>query len=192
MSIGTVLRLGLADHGRVVSAQEFADADYDEPYTYERENGRLVVMPPEGGDSVLATNPWRNRLIIFQFQNPGIIQEVVTQNWVRPDHDTDRIGDIGVFLANRPFDLPDGAPDLMFEIVSAGKKNKKRDYVTKRAEYEALGVKEYVIVDRFDRRVTVLTLGPEGYVERALTEADTYESPLLPGLAIAVGVAFGG
>jgi len=190
MSIGTRLSLGRADHGRVVSADEFVDAEFDDSGVYERAHGRLVVMTPEGIDHVLASNPWRNRLIVFQFQNPGIIHEVVTQNWVRPDRDTDRIGDIGVFLATRPFNLPDGAPDLMFEIVSAGKANRIRDYVTKRAEYEAIGVKEYVIVDRFERMVTVLTLGDGRYAERVLTDADTYETPLLPGFAVRLSEVF--
>lgn len=190
MAVGSRLRLGLADHGRIVSAGDFADAEFDAPYTYEREGGRLVAMTPEGVDHVLASNPWRNRLILFQFQTPGIIQEVVTQNWVRPDDATDRIGDIGVFLANRPFDLPDGPPDLMFEIVSAGKANRTRDYVTKRADYEKLGVKEYVIVDRFDRRLTVLSLGAQGYHEVVLTAADTYTTPLLPGFAVRLADVF--
>ena len=143
-------------------------------------------MPPEGIEHVLASNPWRNRLIIYQFQHPGIIQEVVTQNWVRPDDETDRIGDLGVYLSNRPFDLPDGAPDLMFEIVSPGKANRTRDYVMKRALYQAIGVKEYVIVDRFDRRVTVLTLGPNGYDERVLTDSDVYTSTLLPRFEVRI------
>lgn len=102
MATGMQLRLGLADHGRLVSAEEFADANYDEPFTHEREMGRLVVMAPEGSGHVLASNPWRDRLILFQYGHPGNIQQVVTQNWVRPYEDTDRIGNIGVFLANRP------------------------------------------------------------------------------------------
>ena len=190
MSTGTRLRLGRADHGRAVSAEEFAEAEFDEPFTYEREAGRLVVMTPEGLDHVLASNPWRDRLILYKYNRPGVIREVVTQNWVRPDDETDRIGDIGVFLANRPFDLPDGAPDLMFEIVSPGKANRERDYVMKRALYEFIGVKEYVIVDRLVRRVTVLTLGPGGYAEVVLSEADTYTTPLLPGFAIRIADVF--
>lgn len=78
----------------------------------------------------------------------------------------------------------------MFEIVSKGKANEQRDYVTQRTEYEALGVKEYVIIDRFDRGVTVLTLGPEGYAEHILTDADTYSRPLLPGLVIRLSEVF--
>lgn len=185
-SRSTQLRLGKGDHGRPVSAEEFAAADFDEPWTYEREGGRLVVMSPEGTGHIRRSNPWRNRLVVYQHENPGVIEEVVGQAWVRPDGKTDRVGDIGVYLVakDREFEVPDGPPDLMFEIVSPGKRSRERDYVKKRAEYQKLGIREYVIVDRSPKRVTVLTLEPGGYAERILNEADTYTSPLLPGLAI--------
>ena len=193
MSIETQLRLGLKDQGRAVSADDFADAVFDEPYKYEREDGMLIVLHPDGFGHQSASEPWRDALVYYKRDHPGVIRNVFTGSWVRPDDRLDRIGDVGVYLQGSP--IPDEGqptPDLMFEIVSKGKVNRERDYVNKRAEYEALGVKEYVIVDRFDRRVTVLSLGPEGYAERVLTEADPYESPLLPGLAIPVSSTFGG
>ena len=73
---------------------------------------------------------------------------------------------------------------MMFEIVSPGRTSRNRDYVKKRSEYEQLGVKEYIIVDRFKKQVTVHTRTPGGYQEQVLTSADTYTSPLLPGLAV--------
>ena len=51
-------------------------------------------------------------------------------------------------------------------------------------EYERLGVREYVIVDRFDHRLTVLTLKDGHYSEAWLGSKDVYTSPLLPGLSI--------
>ncbi len=197
MSIGTRLRLGKADHGRVVSADEFADAEFDEPYKYEREGGRLVVMAADGYGHQSTAEPWRDALVYYKRDHPGVIRNVFTGPWVRPDASKDRIGDIGVYLAASPAPNETNpkvqpVPDLMFEVVSPGRVSRERDYVKKRAEYQALGVKEYVIVDRFDRRATVLTLGPDGYNERILTEADIYASPLLPGLAIPIGEAFGG
>ena len=40
--------LGPADQGRAVSAEVFAEAEFAEPYRYERVNERLVVMSPSG------------------------------------------------------------------------------------------------------------------------------------------------
>jgi Uma2 family endonuclease len=180
------LELGPDDGDRVLSADEFADAIYKEPWRYERERGRLVVMAPDGEDHVEAAEPWLEHLIVYRVQHREVVQRVVPNSWVRVDDGTDRIGDIGVFLAGDPEakKIPDRVPDLMFEIVSPGRTSRNRDYVKKRSEYERLGVKEYVIVDRFKKLVTVHTLGPERYRAKVLTAVDIYTSPLLPGLAI--------
>ncbi len=72
------------------------------------------------------------------------------------------------------------------EIVSAGWENRRRDYQEKRDEYERLGVREYVIVDRFDHLVTVFTLTDDHYAEQRLGPSDSYTSPQLPGLSISL------
>ncbi len=190
MAIGSIRRLGLAHHGRFVAARQFADAEFDEPFIYERECGRLIVRAPRDIGEVLALNPWRDRLILFQHEIPGVIQQVVTPNWVRPDEDTDRIGDIGVFLADRSFDYPDGPPDLMYEIARGGATKEEQGLVIQRFEYQILGVREYVVIDRLDRKVTVHMLGEGGYAGRVLGESNVYESPLLPGFAVRLSEVF--
>jgi Uma2 family endonuclease len=180
------LHLGLLDHGRLVSSDEFASASYDEPYTYERVNGRLVVMSPEGTGHVIQSVPWLSRLGAYSLDHLEIVQAVVSQAWIAIDDDNTRIADIGVYIGGSLEDLniPDQVPDLIFEFVSPTKKDKLRDYVEKRADYQKIRVPEYVIVDRFDKKVTVLTLGEAGYQERVLTSADVYRSPLLPGFEV--------
>ena len=75
--------------------------------------------------------------------------------------------------------IPDQVPDLIFEFVSPSKADRVRDYVEKRADYQRAGVREYVIVDRFEKKVTVLTLVDGIYQERVLSVGDTYETLLL-------------
>jgi Uma2 family endonuclease len=178
--------LGPDDAGRAVSAEEFAKADYQEPWRYEREGGRLVVMPPDGEAHVDTASPWLRKLCSFWDQHPEIVARVVPNAWVRVDEGTDRIGDIGVFLAGgrRSRKIPHRVPDLMLEIVSPGRTSRDRDYVNKRADYERFGVKEYVIVDRFKKQVTVHVRVRGRYQTRVLTTADTYTSRLLPGFAV--------
>ena len=181
-----LLPLGKADHGRPTSAEEFAAATYEEPWTYERVGGRLVVMSPEGTGHVLQSEPWRDRLGAYALAHPKVVQAVVSQAWVRIDRDNARIGDIGVYLGGEPeaLNIPDQVPDLMFEFVSPSRTDRLRDYVEKRADYQKAGVREYVIVDRFEKKLTVLTLADGSYRERTLTATDAYETPLLPGVLV--------
>ena len=181
-------RLGPADEGRLVPGDEFAAATFAEPWVYERVVGRLVVMSPEGKDHVRSSTPWLTRLSAYALTCPDRVQAVVPSPWVRIDANTDRIGDIGVYLGGLldDLDIPDQVPDLIFEFVSPSKQDRHRDYVLKRAEYHQVGVREYVIIDRFQRKVTVLSFRPEGYAERIIPADGIYESPLLPGLVIAL------
>jgi Uma2 family endonuclease len=177
------LRLGHLDDGRPTTAEEFASAEFDEPWTYERVDGRLVVMAPEGTGHVDHTEPWQKALFFYMFRRPEVVMRIVSQAWIHVDEDNTRIADIGVYLV-RKLNIPDQVPDLVFEIVSPGKTSRRRDYVEKRAQYEKLGVREYVIADRFDKKVTVLTLVDGAYVEQVLTPPDVYRSPLLPGIEV--------
>ncbi len=189
-----VLSLGPDDQGRAVSADEFAEADLMEPWTYERENGRLIVLSPEGQRHLDDSRVWRQRLSRYWIEHPEIVEELVIQAWVRVDDGTDRIGDIGVYLVTEQpaTPVPDRVPDLMIEVVSPGRESRERDYVQKRREYSRLGIRECVVSDRPRRRITVYGPGPRGHRKRILRPGSIYTSPLLPGLAIPVDEVLGG
>ncbi len=180
-----VLRLGPHDQGRIVTADEFGEAEYEEPWKYEREQRRLVVMPPDGPGHDRCSEPVRDYLGAYRLAHLGLVDEVVSEAWLRVDDGTDRIGDIGVFLAGVRSALrrPDRVPELMIEVVSPDRESRERDYVKKRKEYQQLGVLEYVIIDRIRHRITVYTAAPQGYRKRVLRAGDVYSTPLLPGLA---------
>ena len=180
------LRLGPHDQGRIVTAEEFGEAEYAEPWKYEREQGRLVVMPPDGPGHDRCSEPVRDHLGAYRLAHLDLVDEVVSEAWVRVDEGTDRIGDIGVFLAGKRSALkrPDRVPELMFEVVSPDRESRERDYVKKRKEYHRLGVLEYVIIDRIRHRMTVYSAAPRRYRKHILRSGDVYSRPLLPGLAI--------
>jgi Uma2 family endonuclease len=190
----TTLRLGRADDGRLVSADEFAEAEYDEPWKYERVDGRLVVKFPDSEAHDDRTEPWLEHLFVYKVAHRDLVEKVVPEAWVRINGLIDRIGDIGVFLrptdGSTPPERPERVPELMVEVVSESAKDRRRDYVEKKAEYYSVGVREYVIIDRFARKVTVLTHQPVGYAERTLTASEVYETPLLPGLRIPLTEVF--
>jgi Uma2 family endonuclease len=188
----TRLTLGPDDAGRLVTSEEFAEALTLDPWRYERVDGRLVVMAPDGEDHLESASPWFEHLIVYKRTHRDLVRFVAANAWIRVDDGTDRIGDIGVYLVgdSKGRKVPDRIPELMFEIVSPGRVSHDRDYIEKRADYHRLGVREYVVIDRFQKTVTVFSYTPEGYQERILDRTGTYESPLLPGLAIPLDEAF--
>ena len=182
----TILNLSVADAGLELSREEFAEAEFDLRYRYERHVGRLVVTPPAGHEHRVTSEPIRDRLVVYKVAHPEIIEHVFEESWTSIDDNTDRIPDIAVYLRARfaGQEVPDRIPELIFEIVSPGRANRRRDYDEKRDEYERVGVLEYVIVDRFDHELTVLQLVDGHYQQEILKPRDTYRTPLLPGLEI--------
>jgi Uma2 family endonuclease len=59
-----------------------------------------------------------------------------------------------------------------------------RDYEEKRDEYLEIGAKEYWVIDRFRRTMTVYYQAPANPAERILTENEHYTTPLLPGFEL--------
>ncbi|HXE53058.1 MAG TPA: Uma2 family endonuclease [Tepidisphaeraceae bacterium] len=72
----------------------------------------------------------------------------------------------------------EGAPDLIFEIVSPD--SVSRDWREKYHEYESAGVREYWVIDPAPQRVEAYALGPSGYAR--IQEAEGKLSSLaIPG-----------
>jgi Uma2 family endonuclease len=83
-----------------------------------------------------------------------------------------------------------GAPDLVIEILSES--NRKTDEITKRKLYEWAGVLEYWVVDPVLETVKVYRLNGayERVADLSAEAGDRLETPLLPGLTIAVAKIF--
>jgi len=54
-------------------------------------------------------------------------------------------------------------PRLIAEVVSPGNTNRDRDYIHKRAQYAAISVPEYWLIDPIAQTVTVLSLEGDTY-----------------------------
>jgi Uma2 family endonuclease len=84
-----------------------------------------------------------------------------------------------------------GAPDLMIEIVSPGTENERRDRVAKRQLYGRHGVKEYGVVDPYQRTIEVYVLeGQALKLQATYAEADDLVSSILPGFSCKVEEIF--
>jgi Uma2 family endonuclease len=56
-------------------------------------------------------------------------------------------------------------PRMIVEVASPGRQNQQRDYIRKLAQYQAIAVHEYWIVDPSQQIVTVFKLETDGYVK---------------------------
>ena len=188
----TILKLGPHDAGERLTAVEFAAAEYQPPFIYERVRGRLVVMSPAGPEHRGVSRLFRRALGGFWDQHPDVVDDVDVEGWVSTSEEDDRIPDICVYLAGPSSGqtVPRRVPDLIFEFVSQDRADQERDYIDKRGEYHAIGVKEYVIVDRFKQAVLVLTWQAGDFAERVLLASEAYGTPLLPGLTVRLADVF--
>ena len=190
--VKTVLKLGRDDVGVRLSREEFAAADFQAPYIYERVQGRLAVMSPAGAPHRQVSRPFYRKLCVYWDKHPEIIDIVDIEGWVATSPDDDRIPGICVYLAGpcSGQDVPDRVPDIIFEFVSADRSDQERDYIDKRAEYHTIGVQEYVIVDRFKQAVLVLTWQKDDFAESTLTPKEDYTTPSLPELTVPLNDVF--
>jgi Uma2 family endonuclease len=184
--------LSPADAGRCLTREEFAAAQFQEPYIYERVLGRLLVMSPAGPEHRFVSRPFRRQLCGYWDRHPDLVDDVDIEGWVATSEDNDRLPDICVYLAGSSSSevVPNRVPNLIFEFVSGNRSDQERDYVQKRQEYHQIGVREYVIVDRLKKEVLVLRWQPTDFEATVLTIDEAYTTPLLPGLAISIADAF--
>jgi Uma2 family endonuclease len=182
-----VTRLGPESAGLSLSREEFlAIDDYDELFRYELIHGIVVVSPYPGPGERGPNGRLDQWLWNYHDNHPqgksldDTLQEqaIDTGACIRR---VDRV--IWVGLGRQPVPMQD-VPAIVIELVSNTRRDRKRDYEEKRAEYAAIGVREYWVIDRFHRTLTICR-GDE--VTRVVKENETYETPLLPGFQLPLG-----
>ena len=181
------LVLGPQSAGILMTPEEFdAVEDYDECYRYELIHGVLVVnpipLPEETGPNELLAY----LLIKYREEHPQgtALDYTLPQQYVRTATSR-RLADrlIWTGLGRLP-DVRTDLPTIAVELVSAGRSNRQRDYVDKRRDSLAVGIKEYWIIDRFQRKLTVVRQAEPEPTEQVVAENDTYRPPLLPGFEL--------
>jgi Uma2 family endonuclease len=86
-------------------------------------------------------------------------------------------------------DMP--PPSWVMEVVSPGKNNRHRDYIRKRAQYAAVGIPEYVMVDPPEGVVLVLQLENGFYQEVGCYQGQQrVNSPTFPTLDLTAAQIF--
>jgi Uma2 family endonuclease len=142
---------------------------------YELIDGKLVELPPESRlNSTIAVR------ILLLLTAAGLSVELIHPGKcevqvpiLRPRDAANRYPDLVVLrpehleLTQRrltiTLEMP--PPRLIVEVISPGKTNQDRDYIHKRAQYAAIGVPEYWLIDPVMQTVMVLVLEGEAYRE---------------------------
>jgi Uma2 family endonuclease len=182
------LLLDASSNGSLMSPEEFDSISHDnvDPrFRYELLHGVVIVSPPPSDGEVGPNDDLGHLLRSYQETPQGkaldatlFEREIATSVGIRR---VDRAIWIGYGrLINSKQDLP----TIVVEFVSPGKRARLRDYQQKRVEYLAAGCKEYWVIDRFRRTMTVYFLPPASPPERIVTESETYTTPLLPGFEL--------
>ena len=178
--------LGPRDAGLTMTLDEFEEADFRSGYRYELIHGVLVVSPlPSAAESTPNDElGFLLREYRYRHSQGAALDETMPERHVRT-RDGRRRADrvIWAGLGRLP-DLETDVPTIVVEFVSTSRRDWHRDYVEKRREYREAGVKEYWIVDRFRRTLTVYGNQAANETEIVLGERETHRTDLLPGFEL--------
>jgi Uma2 family endonuclease len=184
----TGLRLDAGANGIYMTAEEFeAINDWDENYRYELIEGVVVVNPAVSTGEADPNDDLGHLLRSYQDSHPNghVLDLTVYERDVRVGNNTIRRCDRAIWIGvGRDPDTRRDVPTIVVEFVSSGRRNFLRDFIDKRREYLAAGVKEYWVINRFTGSMHVF-FPPGGLtVERVVEESETYTTPLLPGFEL--------
>jgi Uma2 family endonuclease len=186
----TKLRIGPEDHGRRMSLKRFEFAKTQEGYHVELARGFIIVGEVPNLYHAYRVVFMRDGLINYKTSHPGLIHIILgsmDSKLLIPEWESERHPDLAIYLT-RPKGFKDRtvwrrwSPEIAVEVVSPSSSD--RDYVEKRDEYWALGIKEYWIVDARRERIVVLRRGRSRWIEKPLKRGDTLETKLLPGFKL--------
>ena len=159
--------------------------DGEEGYRYELIHGVLVVSPSPARNERDVNQELGHLLLSFAERRPGVLDDTLNEDDVRTPLSRRR-ADRAIWCGRGRLPGAKEQADILVEFVSKGRRNWKRDYEEKVAEYLDAGVKEYWIFDRFARRMTVHRQVEGQRSVRVVTETETYATDLLPGFELSL------
>lgn len=182
---------GPESNGILMSPEEFDAADFDERWCYELINGVLIVTPLPLLNESDPNGELGYLLRRYQEDHPqgSALDFTTSERIVRTGKHrrrADRVIWAGIGRLPRRGDVP----TIIAEFVSSRKRDRVRDYETKRDEYMAIKVKEYWIIDRFVHTMTVFIRSRGRYRMRVISKDEIYTTDLLPGFELPLARLF--
>jgi Uma2 family endonuclease len=190
------LHIGPADHGRALTLDEYLDAEVEPGYRCELARGIIEVTNVPNDPHGEVVYHIYLALGAYDRTHPGLIRRFGGAGefqFVLPAMVSGRNPDVAVVLQGTPKDDRGRRPaSFAVEVVSEGAEARERDYVTRRVEYLAYGLREYWIVDPEQRRVAILVRDGDAWVERIVEGDDSAESLVLPGFVVPLSELWAG
>jgi Uma2 family endonuclease len=189
MSTNARTIIGPSDQGRSVAFDEYFAARFVEGSLYELARGVIEVTEVPDLWHGRIINRVTRMFIFYGDAHPGIIRYRsggaecrvgvrATSSIRRPDQAV--YLDPAPMRSNRVWEF--WVPAIVVEVVD--EESAHRDYVEKSEEYLAFGVQEYWILEPFDRALHVNHRVDDAWVVSVVSAGPTYQTPLLPGLAV--------
>jgi Uma2 family endonuclease len=179
------LTLGPHANGLLLNPWEFDAAEFEPGWRYELINGVLTVNPPPSIQERDPNEELGRRLRNYQESHPdgAALDFTVSEQTVHIGPQRRRV-DRAIWTGLGRLPHEDETPTITVEFVSRGRRNWQRDYQIKRDEYRSAGVREYWVIDRFQRRMTVFRFSRGETKEKTISPRQTYSTPLLPGFKL--------
>jgi len=187
---------------RFATFEEYLSYSEDLEGRFQLIDGELIELPPESEPNNWIANYLFLLLSTTGFVNPRLIKPHACELQVpilQPKDPANRFPDL-VILREEHLELTQRRltvtlemppPRLIAEVVSPGRTNRDRDYINKRAQYAAIGVPEYWLIDPNSQTVMVLTLQGDDYSEvGTFRGSDSIVSPTIPELRLTAKQVF--
>lgn len=182
------LRLGPRAAGMLLTPQEFDRALFKEGWRYELINEVLVVSPSSLRNERDPNEELGFSLRLYQHQHPqgAALDLTLSEETIEATKNRRRAGRV-IWAGLGRLPGPHEPPTIVAEFVSKGRINRERDYVAKRHEYREIGVKEYWVIDRFARTMTVCVFAEDRDQVLVIPANQNYATPRLPVFEVPLG-----
>jgi Uma2 family endonuclease len=178
--------LGPESNGILLTPQEFDRADFEAGWRFELINGVLIVTPLPLMNEAEPNDYLGYLLHRYREEHPQgkkALNATAPERIIRTGRNRRRVDRVlwaGLGRLPRKSEMP----TIAVEFTSKRKRDRVRDYETKRDEYLLAGVKEYWIIDRFTATMTVLTRRRGRNRSQVFQKDAIYTTDLLPGFEL--------
>jgi Uma2 family endonuclease len=188
-AVASPRRIGPRSAGLSMTLEEFdvlEPEDFVDHHRYELIRGVLVVTPPPSSAERAPNDDLGHLLRTYRENHPqgSALDRTLPEQTVLTTTSrrrADRV--IWAGLGRIPDEARD-VPTIVVEFVSGSRRDQERDYGEKLREYLAVGVREYWIIDRFRRTMTVYRNQAGAVVTSVIQATESFQTDLLPGFVL--------